>query len=131
MSDEEKIRNIINDMCNKDHNLAKKHMSLDSIFIRPSGNPLNMIQWDEMMNNTGIIVNSYKLVSINKLVINGNMAYVCYTSHGEFNYQGTDNNDIAVLTNILEKRNGIWKVVHGQRSTGRKPSEPMPTFKNL
>ena len=34
----------------------------------------------------------------------------------------------AVLTNILEKIDGKWLVVHGQRSTGRKPEDPTPVF---
>jgi hypothetical protein len=57
------------------------------------------------------------------------MAYVCYTTHGKFSYKGNYNDDVAVLTSILQRINGKWTVVFGQRSTGRKPSESPPNFK--
>ena len=59
----------------------------------------------------------------------GDMAYVCYTGHAKFNYKGTENDDVAVLTSVLERKDGVWKVVHGQRSTGRKPEDSPPEFK--
>jgi hypothetical protein len=34
------------------------------------------------------------------------MAYACCTTYGKFNYLGTENNDIAILTSIFEKNNG-------------------------
>ena len=126
--DRQQIEKIVNDMCNVDHTIGKHHMHDNCLIIRPSGNPLNMTQWDEMMNNKDVNVESNDLVSINKLHVNGNMAYVCYTTHGKFNYKGTENDDIAVLTSVLEKIDGKWVVVHGQRSTGRKPSEQPPQF---
>ena len=98
-----------------------KHMSDDCVFVRPSGNPLDKAGWDAMMNNADVSVTSNELVGINKLKIVGDLAYVCYTTHGVFNYKGTENNDVAVLTSVLQKVNGCWKVVHGQRSTGHSP----------
>ena len=56
------------------------------------------------------------------------MAYVCYTSHGKFTYRGTPNDDVAVLSSVLEKTDGRWQVVFGQRSTGRKPTDDPVTF---
>ena len=56
------------------------------------------------------------------------MAYVCYTSHGKFSYKGTANDDIAVFTSVLKKGEDGWKVVMGQRSTGRGPEESAPQF---
>ena len=127
-TDEEKVKDIVNDMCNVDYKVGMKHMHDDCVFIRPSGNPLNKKGWEEMMTNDDVKVESNELVSINKLNVVGDTAYVCYTTHGKFNYKGTENDDIAVLTSVLQKVNGKWLVVHGQRSTGRKPSEAMPQF---
>ena len=79
-------------------------------------------------DNADVSVTSNELVGINKLKIVGDVAYVCYTTHGVFNYKGTSNDDVAVLTSVLQKVNGYWKVVHGQRSTGRSPSEEAPKF---
>jgi len=128
MSDTEQIENIVKDMCNKDYKLGMKHMHDNCVFVRPSGNPLDRDGWENMMTNDDVTVTSNELLSINKLEVSDNMAYVCYTTHGKFNYKGTDNDDVAVLTSILKKENGEWKVIHGQRSTGRKPSDPLPKF---
>ena len=127
-TDEEQIKEVVQDMCNKDHKVGMKHTHDDCLFIRPSGNPLNMEGWNAMMNNENVNVESNDLVSINKMRIVGDMAYVCYTNHGKFNYMGTENDDVAVLTSVLERVNGKWMVVHGQRSTGRSPSEAAPAF---
>ena len=80
------------------------------------------------MNNSDVSVESNELVSINKMEIHGDMAFVVYTNHGKFNYKGTENDDIAVLTSVLRRVSGRWVVVHGQRSTGRSPSDPLPEF---
>jgi len=127
-TDHKQIEQIIEDMCNKDHNVGMKHMTDECLFIRPTGNPLNKEQWDSMMNNDDVTVESNKLISINKMEITNDMAYVVYTNHGKFNYKGTENDDIAVLTAVLKRIDGCWKLVHGQRSTGRKPTDDMPIF---
>ena len=127
-SDEEQIKDVVNDMCNKDHRLGMEHMHDDCVFIRPSGNPLNKKGWEAMMTNDDVHVESNDLVSINKIDICGDMAFVCYTSHGKFNYKGTENDDIAVLTSVLKRLDGHWVVVHGQRSTGRSPTDAPPKF---
>lgn len=127
-TDEEQIESIIHDMCNKDHTVGNKHMSADCVFIRPSGNPLDVNGWNDMMENDDVTVESNELLTINKIRIEENMAFVCYTSHGKFNYKGTDNDDIAVFTSILNKIDGQWRVVFGQRSTGRKPDAEPPIF---
>ena len=127
-SDREQVEDVVKDMCNKDHNVGKKHMTEDCVFIRPTGNPLNMKGWDEMMNNKDVVVESNELVKVNKLHVSGNMAYVCYTTHGKFSYKGTENDDVAVLSSVLEKRDGRWRVVHGQRSSGRKPTDSPPAI---
>ena len=81
-----------------------------------------------MMTNDDVSVECNDLVSINKMDVCGDMAYVCYTNHGRFNYKGTPNDDIAVLTSVLKKVDGRWLVVHGQRSTGRSPTDAPPVF---
>lgn len=127
-TDRDRVEQVIIDMCNKDHNVGMKHMHKDCVFVRPTGNPLNKDGWDNMMNNEDVIVESNDLVTINKLKVVGDMAFVCYTTHGKFSYKGTVNDDIAVLSTVLQRVDGKWLVVHGQRSTGRKPSEEPPHF---
>lgn len=127
-TDKEQIEKIVNDMCSKEHHNSSKHMHNKCLIIRPSGNPLDTEGYSNMMKSQDVVVDSNNLVSINKLDICGNMAYVCYTSHGKFTYKGAHNDDIAVFTSVLKKDNGRWNVVHGQRSSGRKPSEELPVF---
>ena len=76
-TDEEKVKDIVNDMCNVDYKVGMKHMHDDCVFIRPSGNPLNKKGWEEMMTNDDVKVESNELVSVNKLSICGSCAYVC------------------------------------------------------
>ena len=38
------------------------------------------------------------------------------------------NDDIAVFTSVLQRVGGDWVVVHGQRSSGRSPSDEPPKF---
>ena len=104
-----------------------EHMTNNCHFIRPGSNPLTRQSRIDMMNSPDVKVTHSELIKINKLEVVGDMAYACYTTHGKFNYKGTENDDIAVLTLILRKINGDGKV-HGQRSTGRKPSDPLPEF---
>ncbi len=127
-TDEEKVRDVINDMCQVDYKVGMKHMHDDCVFIRPSGNPLDKKGWEEMMTNDDVKVESNELVSVNKLSICGCCAYVCYTQHGKFTYKGTENDDIAVFTCVMRKVDGKWMVVQGQRSTGINQSEAMPSF---
>ena len=49
MSDEDKVLAVIKDMCNKDHTVGMKHMHDNCDFVRPTGNPLNKKEWDNMM----------------------------------------------------------------------------------
>jgi hypothetical protein len=63
-TNEDQIRSIINDMCNLDYKLGMKHMHPNCVFVRPSGNPLDMIGWEKMMTNDDVKVTSNDLVNI-------------------------------------------------------------------
>jgi len=125
---QQQIEGVIRDMCHKDHTVGLKHMHEDCVFVRPTGNPLSKEGWVQMMNNDAVTVESSELMTINKLRITGYMAYVCYTSKSKFTYKGTENDDVSVFTSVLEKSDGRWQVIHGQRSTGRSPEAEPPAF---
>lgn len=127
-TDTEQIETVIHDICDKDHTVGIKHMHANCVLVRPTGNPLDVKGWNNMMTNNDINVESNKLLKINQLRISENMAYVCYTTHGKFTYKDRVNDDVAVMTSVLEKLDGRWQVVFGQRSTGRKPTDAPPTF---
>ncbi len=127
-TDKQLIEDIVTDMCHVDYKVGMQHMHDDCVFIRPSGNPLDKVGWEKMMTNDDVTVESTELMSINKLSVCGCCAHVCYTQHGKFSYKGTANDDVAVFSSVLQKFDGVWKVVHGQRSTGRKPEDEPPKF---
>jgi ketosteroid isomerase-like protein len=130
MTDRQQIESIITDMATlKEGKLqGGKHMTDSCVFIRPTGNPLSKKAWQVMMDSPDVSITHSSLVAINKIEVSGEMAYACYTTHGKFSYKGTENDDIAVLTAVFRKIDGIWKLIHGQRSSGRKPADPLPQF---
>ena len=77
-TEEEKVRDVINDMCQVDYKVGMKHMHDDCVFIRPSGNPLDKKGWEEMMTNDDVKVESSKLVAVNKVSVCGCCAYVWF-----------------------------------------------------
>ena len=107
-----------------------KHMTDDCLYIRPSGDPLTVQGFQDMFSSGDVKMDSAKLLDIYKIVITGNTAYSVYSFHGVFSYKGQGNDDIAVFTELYQKIDGVWKIVHGQRSTGRKPDDPKISFPN-
>ena len=89
--------------------------------IRPSGNPLNAEQLKAMYTSGDITDYSGKLVSIDLVRVNGNMAYAVWKWHQIFNYKGTPNNDISTVTSVFEKNGDTWEEVHTHRSQGKPP----------
>ena len=100
----------------------------DALFIRPTGNPMSMGMYKEMLSNADVNIDSNELLSIDRMDISGDMAYVMFTAHGKFTFKGTPNDDVAVFTMIAKKFGDSWKFAGGQRSTGRGPEEPKPDF---
>jgi ketosteroid isomerase-like protein len=119
----------------------------EAIMIRPSGNPLGQKLWEEMHASKDIVRESNELLSIDKIEVLSNnddgtlsisagtprMAYAIFITHTKFIYKGTPNDDVAVYSIVLTKKSdgGQWKIVHSQRSMGRKPDEPRPDFSNV
>ena len=105
-------------------------MSDDIVIVRPSGNPLTKEGWGEMLNSSDIEAKGAKLIDIHVVKGSeiGDMCYACYTTHSKFSYKGVENDDVAVFVVIFRKVKNKWKMHYMQRSTGRKPSEPLPKF---
>ena len=121
--DEETIHKMIEEMTTAEGHERRgmEHCRDDCVFIRPSGNPLSMQQWSDMMNSPDVQMKFSKLLSVDKVVVDGNMAYAVYKTHSQFHYKGVDNDDVAVFTGVFQRTDDTWKLVHGQRSTGQKP----------
>ena len=54
-----------------------------------------------------------------RLIADGKVAIVTYWEEAEFSYKGTENNDKAKITAVLEKtEEGKWKPIHFHRGSG-------------
>jgi len=100
-----------------------------ALFIRPSGNPMGEKIWTQMMGSDDVNQKFHNLLGINRYIsIDDNNAVICLTTHAQFEYKGTPNDDVSVYTLVVSKASGSWKITHAQRSTGRKPDEAAPNF---
>ena len=96
-------------------------------FIRPSGNPMSMIDYESMMTSGMVTMTESELVSIDNVNVfaGGKSAWVVTKEHQSFTYtpQGGEpipNNDLATISYILENNDGTaWKIVGGHRGTGQ------------
>ena len=98
----------------------------DARFVRPSGNPISNEGFKEMMSSADVAMDQSEILSFNKIHIGADSAMACVTHHDVFVFKGNPNDDISVSTFYLVKEGTAWKVMWGQRSTGRKPDEPKP-----
>jgi hypothetical protein len=98
---------------------SKYYLDKNVTFIRPSGNPLNIDEWEEMFNSKDLESISSKLICINKLNFYsyGRIAVSVITIHSKFKYKGKENNDVAICTLVLENKVDRWKIINMQRST--------------
>lgn len=137
--DKQNIHDTLNSMSvalnNNNVKAASKYLLDNALLIRPTGNPLTKKDWVNMLNSKDVNIKKSELIDVNKIDINRDWAFVCYTLHETFSYKGSDNDDISVCTALLKKvRNvrlgapDVWKLSYLQRSTGRSTDEPLPKF---
>ena len=121
------LKEFVESMTSKN---SKMYLDENVIFVRPSGNPMNITEWEEMFNSKDIESIFSKLLLINKLKFYsyGRIAVSVITIHSKFKYKGKENNDVAVCTLVLENKADRWKVINMQRSTGRAPDQELPKF---
>lgn len=133
MSAESEIKGIIASMIKDGIDAGKdaakidachaKYYSADCEVIRPSGNPMSMKMWKEMMLSDDVVATSDELQSVDsvKMIGGGNAAVATYVSHAKFTYKGTPNDDIAKFTAVFDKTADGWKCVAAHRATGQAP----------
>jgi len=100
-----------------------KYFTADTVFIRPSGNPLDKAGYLGMMASEDVAVLSDELLSVSdvKEMAGGQVAVFTYTTHSKFVYKGNENDDVAKFSVTAEKGPNGWKIVHVHRGTGQKP----------
>jgi hypothetical protein len=104
-----------------------EYFSEDYIHIRPSGNPLYRDDFARLLSSDTKVI-MIKLVAIESInIMSGGMsAVVVYTTDQIFSYKGNVNEDRALMSCVLELRDGEIKIVHDHRSNGQPiPQEAM------
>ena len=102
----------------------EKYFVPDAVLIRPSGNPLDVAGFKEMLGSPDIISETDEVTSVDseKVFAGGNAAVVVFTTFSKFTYKGTPNEDVAKFSATLELAGGTWKIIHLHRGTGQKPA---------
>jgi hypothetical protein len=104
-----------------------EYFSEDYIHIRASGNPLFRDDFARLLSSDTKVI-MMKLVGIESITImsGGMSAVVVYTTDQIFSYKGNVNEGRALMSCVLELRDGEIKIVHDQRSEGQPiPQEDM------
>ena len=131
---EDQVRGVITSMVTQmdtgNLEAAASWISEDALFIRPTGNPLTKATWVAMLNSPDVKVVSNKVLDFHRVDVNPSKdwAYLCYTTHAKFNYKGTENDDVSVFSVVVKHTDAGWKLSYLQRSTGRLPTDEMPSF---
>merc|ERR1711918_91923 len=81
------------------------------VIVRPSGNPLTLEGFGQMMGSGVVTGFTTELVSVDSA-----------TFRQKFTYNTTANDDMVLFSYTLTKSSdGSWKIAHGHRATGQKP----------
>jgi len=101
-----------------------KFYAPDMLFIRPSGNPLDMAMAKGMWLSDDVVSEANALVSIDtvKVLGCGMAAIATFTAHEKFSYKGNPNDDVVKYSMTFEKKGDTWVVVQGHRATGQPPA---------
>ena len=91
----------------------------DFLFIRPSGNPIDIMGFIEM-KTSGDLVDGYSdIIKIHKLEFFSSDVSICvFTLRSSFVYQAIQNSDLATVPAIFKKIKNQWKFFLMQRSSG-------------
>ena len=93
----------------------------DYLFIRPSGNPLNLQALIKQMAKGELSDYEEDVIMVDsiKLLANGTCAVIVYRSETRFFYQGTKVEDTRTNTMVLVWHDGKPKITSIQRSMGK------------
>ncbi len=92
----------------------------DFLFVRPSGNPINACDFEEMWSSGDLVLESAEITKIHRFELFCEDAAMCiFTLGSKFTYKGTPNDDLPTVTSIFKKTNGTWKIAWMQRSSGQ------------
>ena len=120
MNDQETIISLLNEFANpkKMASFFLNNATTDFLFIRPSGNPIDAIGFEQIIS-ADIVQEKSEITKIHRLeVLSENIIMCIFTLGSKFTYKGTPNDDLPTVTSIFKKVNNVWKIHWMQRSTG-------------
>ena len=120
MNDKQTISTLLNEFANpkKMASFFVNNATLDFLFIRPNGNPLDAEGFKQIISDD-IIQEKAEITKIHRLEFSSASIIMCiFTLGSKFTYKGTPNEDLPKVTSILKKVNNIWKIRWIQKSTG-------------
>ena len=120
MNDKEKILSLLNEFANpkKMASFFVNNATPDFLFIRPSGNPINAKEFEQMITGD-IVQEKAEITKIHRFEFLSETIVMCiFTLGSKFTYKGTPNDDLPTVTSIFKKVNNVWKIHWMQRSTG-------------
>ena len=120
MSDKEIILSLLNEFANPEKmaSFFINNATLNFLFIRPSGNPINAEGFEKMISGD-VVQEKAEITKIHRLeFLSDNVSLCIFTLSSKFTYKDTPNDDLPTVTSIFKKVDNVWKIHWMQRSTG-------------
>ena len=120
LSEERIIRQLLDNFAANDYgDFLNNNATEDFLFIRPSGNPIDVIGFIEMSTSGDVVDGFCDIKKIHKLEFFSSDVSICvFTLRSSFIYKGVQNSDLATVTAIFKKIKNQWKFFLMQRSSG-------------
>ena len=121
MNDQDEIFSLLENLAAAQyyHEFLRENGTNDFLFIRPSGNPIDVDGLEKMTLCGDVIDNYSEIIDIHKLEFFSDINAMCvFTMRENMEYKGISNNDLALYTSILKKANSKWIFAFMHRSSG-------------
>ena len=120
LSDEKIITQLLENFAANDYGeFLINNSTEDFLFIRPSGNPIDVMGFIKMRTSGDLLDGYCDIQKIHKLEFFSSYAAICvFSLRSSFVYKGVQNSDIATITAIIKKNKNQWKFSWMHRSSG-------------
>ena len=120
LSEENQIIQLLENFAANDYGeFLRNNATEDFLFIRPSGNPINVMGLIEMSTSGDLSDGYCDIQTIRKLdFFSPDVAMCVFTLRSSFVYKDIQNSDLATVTAIIKKIKNQWKFSWMHRSSG-------------
>ena len=120
LSEEKKIIQLLDNFAANDYgDFLINNATEDFLFIRPSGNPIDVKGFIKMKTSGDVVDGYCDIQKIHKLEFLSSDVSICvFTLRSSFVYKSVQNSDLATVTAIFKKIKNQWKFFWMQRSSG-------------